>query len=110
MVGVVDVDRTAQAATVVGCAAAPVEAHIVSQKNGNGAEIHLPEAWRIELKTIPKYKGMAGRRAAKRSRGSASRTVGLDENWAVLDEQIGEIGGAFGLQHKGIQLLRHQRF
>ena len=40
---------------------------------------------------------MAGRCATKRGCGGATRAISFDENRAVLDEQVGEIKGAFGL-------------
>ena len=107
---VVDVDRAAQSAAVVGGAAAPVEAHIVGQKHGDGAEVDLAQCGRIQLKTIPKHKSVACRGATKRSRRRASRAVGLDEHGTMLDEQIRQRGSAFRLQHEGIQLFRHQGF
>ena len=108
MVGVIDVDRTAQAATVVGGAAAPVEADVIGQKYRDGAEVDLSETRCIELETVPKHEGVASRRTTERSRGSTAWTVCLNKNGTMLDEQVGKVGRAFGLQHQCVKLLRHQ--
>ena len=68
MMGVVDVDRATQSSTVVRGAATPVEADIISQKDRNGAEIDLPQRWRVELEAVPKHQSMAGRRTTERGR------------------------------------------
>ena len=68
MLLVVDVDRAAQAAAVVGGAAAPVEADVVDQKNGDGAEVDLTETRGIELESVPKHEGVTRRSATKRGR------------------------------------------
>ena len=86
MMGVVDVDRSAQTSAVVGGATAPVEAHVVGQKHGDGAEVYLSKVGCIELKAIPEHKRMTGRRTTKRSRGNAARAVSLDENRAMLNK------------------------
>ena len=105
---VVDVDRATQAAAVVGGATTPVEADVVDQKHGDGAEVDLTEARGVELEAVPKHEGMTRRSATERGRGGAARAIGLDEDRTVLDEQVGEAGGAFRLQHEGVELPRHQ--
>ena len=86
MVGVVDVHRAAQSSAVVGRATTPVEADVIYQEHGDGAEVDLSERGCVELETVPKHQGMTGCRATKRSRGGATRTVSLDKNRAVLDK------------------------
>ena len=65
MLLVVDVDRAAQATTVVGGATTPIEADVINQKNGDGAEVDLTETRGVELEAIPKHEGMASRRATE---------------------------------------------
>ena len=55
MVGIVDIDRAAQASAVVGGAAAPVEAHVIGQKHGNRAEIDLPANWTEAFRMLSQH-------------------------------------------------------